>query len=774
MEADHNYNNPKSLSHQQNFQSSSFPQTHQLPQKEDAQSEQTVDLGWLMGVFKRRWSVMLGVTIVLTGIVGSLLVLKDRSTPTIYLGMFRVLVEPITSEGRLAKQFLLSQAVTARTNINLERNVEDTSLVDYETLMRVLKSPKLLSSVIENIQARYPDITYQILIRNLNLKRITYEKSGLEQGTKIMVVTYQDPDAEKILFVLEQVASAYLEYSRQERLTSLNQGIQFIEEQLPELQDQVDTLQNKLQQLRQQNHLIDPEDTASFLTDHALSVERLRVEKGAKLAEIQAEYESLRKQLENNVSGTSVLARDAVAYQRLLGEIQLLDSEIAMQSSHLRDNSAPMKNLRDKQQNLENLSRTEAQKIVENLDGKMNGVEDGYLQTLQAEQSANQRLQELPRAARKYADLQQNLEIATDSLKQFLSRREALKLDAAQRQVPWELIDPPSLMRRANGTLNPVSDSQTSRQLALTGILSLLLGVGVGFLVEVIHTVFHTPDEIRSATKLPVLGVIPFSKELHKRYRKQVTQSKSPQPLANIAVWTRKVAPSFMVGHNHQTSANQNPDSQSLFWEAFRSLYTNIRLQSFEHPIESLVIGAATPEDGKSTVALHLARTAAAIGQRVLLVDTDLRCPSLHQKLDLPNLRGLSDAIATDLSLNDAIQRSPEEENLFVLTAGPSPMDPMKLLTSKKMQYVHEQFKAFFDLVIYDTPPLVGVADGNYLATQTDGIVLVVGLDRTDRSMVTKALEGLNISGATVLGIVANGIRGYTPKSSAVYRRQSY
>jgi capsular exopolysaccharide synthesis family protein len=184
------------------------------------------------------------------------------------------------------------------------------------------------------------------------------------------------------------------------------------------------------------------------------------------------------------------------------------------------------------------------------------------------------------------------------------------------------------------------------------------------------------------------------------------------------------------------------------------------------------VIGSAVPGDGKSTVAIHLAQTAASIGQRVLLIDADLRRPQLHLRLGLPNQQGLSDVITTDLSLNDAIVRSSVEENLFVLTAGQPTSDSIKLLSSAKMQYLMEQFQAFFDLVIYDTPPLLGLADGNILAANTDGIVLVVGLQKTDRSLLTKSLDGLKISGASVLGIVANGIKGYIPDSYRSYHRQ--
>jgi len=193
--------------------------------------------------------------------------------------------------------------------------------------------------------------------------------------------------------------------------------------------------------------------------------------------------------------------------------------------------------------------------------------------------------------------------------------------------------------------------------------------------------------------------------------------------------------------------------------EAFHYLYTNIQLLSAEQPISSLTITSTVKGEGKSTVAVYLAKTAAAVGKRVLLVDANMRFPQLHTYLGVSNIRGLSNTLTSDLSLNEAIQRLPDDENLFVLTAGSIPPDPIKLLSSRKMHYLMEQFLALFDLVIYDTPPLIDVADGHLLASQTNGTVLIVKIEKTDRGMVSQALDQLNIADLRVFGVVANGIK---------------
>ncbi|MBD0345810.1 MAG: polysaccharide biosynthesis tyrosine autokinase, partial [Coleofasciculus sp. Co-bin14] len=479
------------------------------------------------------------------------------------------------------------------------------------------------------------------------------------------------------------------------------------------------------------------------------------------LAQAQASYTVRQRQLQDG-NLTSVLASEPnkpQTYENLIGQIQRVDAEMALQSSQFREDSPPILDLREKQQNLRILLTQEAQKSLDNLAGSIQELQARDRSLAQAESEINEKIRVFPYVWRRYTDLDRELQVATDSLRQFLSKKEALKLDASQREIPWEIIAPPEIMRDKVGNAVPTSAQQTKRQLALAGILSILMGIGIGFVVEILHTVFHTPEEIRAATKLRLLGVIPFAKELKKLDKR--TQRLAPGWLGQAD--SQMALPAYALVQHEQATP---------FSEAFRSLYTNIRLLSARKPIHSLVIGSAVAGDGKTSVAIHLAQTAASIGQRVLLVDADLRRPQLHSRLGLLNVQGLNEVITTDLSLNDAIQRSRVEENLFIMTSGQVTSDPIKLLSSAKMQYLMEQFQAFFDLVIYDTPPLLGLADGNILAANTDGTLLVVGLEKTDRSLLTKSMDGLKISGASVLGVVANGIKGYTSNAYIADPRQ--
>jgi capsular exopolysaccharide synthesis family protein len=760
MDAEHDY---QMLSRRAGGNSSELRSHSDIAPLEEGDGN-TLDLAWLFAVMRRRAPIMAAATLALAGIAGGYIIWQAKKTPPTFRGAFSLLVEPVTAEGRLAKLSLLAQAGNNTAASDISRiGIESSDLVDYETQIRVLRSPKLMDPVVKELQARYPDITYSSLMKDLEISRVSYEKDGKQQGTKILSVSYVDQVPDKVQFVLEQLASTYLKYSLQERLTSLRQGVQFIDNQLPTLQQRVDELQRQLQALRQKYNLTDPDTTGRSLAEQSQYLNSQRVAIQAELAQAKAAY-STRQSLLRQDNLLSVLMSDGNSpetYKNLVAQLQQIEGELARKSSQFRANSPQIQDLQDKQQNLRQLLATEARRSLDNMAARIQELEARDRSLAQAEQETNQKVKAFPAAIRQYTDLQRELEVATDSLKQFLEKRETLKLDASQREIPWEIIAPPELPRTGSGQLIPASAKKTKRQLAIAGVLSLLMGIGVGFVVEILHTVFHTPDEIKAATRLRLLGVIPFAREL-KKLDPRRTPKLAPAFLENVS--SSALLPTIATPARDACSA--------AFLEAFRTLYTNIRLLSSRKPIHSLVIGSAVPGDGKSTVAIHLAQTAASIGQRVLLVDADLRRPQLHNRLGLHNEMGLSDVIATDLSLNDAIQRSSGEDNLFVLTAGQATSDSIKLLSSAKMQYLMEQFQAFFDLVIYDTPPLLGLADGNILAANTDGIVLVVGLQKTDRSLLTKSLEGLKISGASVLGVVANGIKGYTPDAYTSYHRQ--
>ena len=712
--------------------------------------EEKLDLSWLFGVLRRRILVMAAATIALSALAGTAIFITSKKITLDYEGSFSLLVEPATAEGLLSKQ--LDNTVAADL---AKINIEGISLVDYETQIRILRSPKMMQPVLQELQAWNPNLTYTEMMSKLTINRVSYAKDGKQQGTKILEVRYKDSNPKKIYGVLDKVSKAYLEYSLQQRLTGINQGIKFIDMEMPKLRERVEVLQLQVQRLRQQSNLFDPQLEGKSLSEQVQSIRGQQVGLQVQLRGMRSLYQSYQKLVnENNPVG--VLMTQGQAYSGLLSQIQKVDSDLSLKSAQYRDDSLPILALRKSREELILTSSQQAKEVVmSNLSSQIKEVEARDREMTLLQKELNKKIRDFSVTTREYDNLVREQQVVTKSLSDFLAKREALRIDAAQQQIPWVLINPPEIPLDKFGKYVTSTVKQTKKQLALAVILSSLLGIAVGLLVEVLNTVFHTPEALRIATRLPVIGVIPFSKKVKRRPPVRSRKLTSARSNSKVEV--------MQLGEAQPTVPILEPslfsDLDYQFLEAFRSLYTNIHLLSAGRTIRSLLVSSAVAGDGKSTVALHLAATAAAVGQRVLLVDADLRCPQLHAKLGLPNVRGLGDAISTDLSLNDAIQRSPNQDNLFVLTAGQIPPDPIKLLSSKKMQYLMEQFQAFFDLVIYDTPPLGGLADAHLIAAHTDATIMVVQIGKTDRSQVRRVLEELKISGASVLGIVANGCK---------------
>jgi capsular exopolysaccharide synthesis family protein len=347
--------------------------------------------------------------------------------------------------------------------------------------------------------------------------------------------------------------------------------------------------------------------------------------------------------------------------------------------------------------------------------------------------------------ARRYTDLQRELEIATTSLGRFLEEQQKLQLKVAQQVVPWQLISPPEV---EEDFVSP----KPVRNLALGVIGGLLLGLGAAFLAERLDPVHHSADELKEDTKLPLLGAIPWQKDLDK-IEKVITAA-----LPQLTVAGQQLT----IPNTTAKSANENPYyyNFSPFSEAFHTLNTNIRLLGSDSPLKSLVISSVSPGDGKTTTAINIAKAAARMGQKVLLVDADLRRPQIHLRLNLDNGHGLSNVLAEGLDWNEAIQSLPRHENLSILTAGSIPPDPTRLLSSQRMQEMISQLQQdhAFDLIIYDLPPIAAFADAKILAAMATGLILVTKLGKTDRFALKNLLEDLRLSHISVLGLVANNV----------------
>lgn len=189
--------------------------------------------------------------------------------------------------------------------------------------------------------------------------------------------------------------------------------------------------------------------------------------------------------------------------------------------------------------------------------------------------------------------------------------------------------------------------------------------------------------------------------------------------------------------------------------EAYRTLRTNIQFASFDGDMKTIVITSSTPGEGKSTTAANIAYSLHETGKEVILIDCDLRKPTVHKRFKLSNQKGLTDLLRDDFDFS-YIQKF--EENLYILTSGTLPPNPAEVLSSNKMRNFLEKLKNEFDYIIIDTPPVISVTDAQILSTMADGVILVISSGEADRQAAAKAKELLLNVKAKILGVVLNKI----------------
>ncbi|MEM6751492.1 MAG: polysaccharide biosynthesis tyrosine autokinase [Cyanobacteria bacterium P01_C01_bin.38] len=737
--------------------------------------EESIGFGQIFSMLRRR-----AVLIASVALISSTAAFAWGSTRTPkYEGKFQLLVEPLTSS---ESELLVLLSQTLQQDVNKITRQNNTPL-DYQALLEVLKSPKVIEPVVEDIQEKYPGVTYGKLVGGSKAGKVpTAVKEGqlhisrLSQGeieSRVIEIRYKDANPQKVLFVLDKVSQAYRKYSLEQQQTNLRQGIRFVEQQIPTLRLRVSTLQGEMQRFQQSFNLVNPELQGKQLLQRADELQASKVETSKNLAEAKSLYVSLENQL--GMSPDAAIAASALSespqYQDILKRVREVEAQIATESVRLSDANPVMVSLRQQRQKLLPLLQREARLALGNnvpanlLNSQVGTYQNSVrrdliqkmaetanqIQLLEASLKAtdnalvelNQQIKDYPEVAGRYANIERELQVASDTLKQLLGKQEALRVDAAQQEVPWELIMPPRLPKDKSGEF--VADASKGKfGLVLGGAGGLLLGVLAAFLLENAQNVIHDSGEVKRTAKLPLLATIPYLKEL-----------KLLPPADKELVYTLEKDERLLTGNKGRNK--ELPTSPYI--QAFYSLYTRIQALKEETDISSLLITSANPGEGKTTVATTFAKTAAEAGLRVLLVDANLQNPHVHHSLGLINTHGLSEILSQGLDLNDVLGQSYEEENLFVITAGEIPRNPAKLFSSPRMRNFVMRSQSDFDLVVYDTPHILGRLDTSILATHADGILMVVGLGKTVRPSLSTALDELEAGRNRVLGLVSNTMK---------------
>jgi non-specific protein-tyrosine kinase len=324
---------------------------------------------------------------------------------------------------------------------------------------------------------------------------------------------------------------------------------------------------------------------------------------------------------------------------------------------------------------------------------------------------------EAPWDRQRVDDLIAKIKLEEEMYADYTKKYEEARLAEASRANSVTIVEPAIKPERPAQPQLPV--------LLLAGaVIGLIGGIGLAFLLESLDPTLHAAADLERVTAAPVLAAVP-----------RVPWPKTAQGL-----------PAFAGA------------ADSALGEAFRFLRTNLLLSAPGAALRTVLVTSAEPGVGKSVVLINLAAALAQAGARVIAVDTDLRRPFLHQALRCANDRGLSSLLQSQAAAAPLLRETPMA-NVKVLTSGPPLADPAAALSLSRTREVMQELTEAADMVLFDSPPVLAVADAVLLAPLVDGVVIVVGCDRTPRSQALRALRQIETVGGKPLGFVFNQIK---------------
>ena len=667
---------------------------------------------------------------------------KTSIFPPVYVSNAELLSESVNIETK----------VTSTDNQSGETREKITKVELDDVQLKILKSPVVISRAVESLQDKYPELNYSTLIQDLSVEFIR----DSQNKKNILSVTYEHPDKEQVSDVMNVLTQTYLDYSAEKRLSGVERGISFLEQQIPKVSAQVYSLESQIQNLRDKYNFIEPEVSLDPIAERSSVMAREQDEVTSQLQQLRLKLSNLERELRTQpTTSPTAIELATPRYLSLLDQLKEIDIEISRTSGIFSERTAQMQVLREEKQRITNLIRQAGVAIAQKLRNEIATLENRQAIANRESASLRSQLQNWSSVSDEYNNLQQRLTLAKSQLNEFTLQKDALSIDAAKQEAPWQLLAPPS---------EPYSQELSpSNRLLLGSTFGLLLGVGLALVLDKHQKIVYTSSKVEEITSLPILGKIPYTPK-----SRQLLLPDLLKPKSHI-----KQLP----------SSDLYLEEGQMFFpeffpsiEAFRSLAanlgllnfnTNANILKFDTNLKSIAITSAVSGEGKSTVALNLARASASMGKRVLLVDADVR-----SKLCLSDSLGLETEIGLKNILNQNnssialkyIQQSPLENTLFVLSSGFNELtakptyNDSQALASTKMYLLMEELKSHFDLIIYDLCAVVGYADATLVAGQTDGIVMVTGLGKVDKEILSQALNQLRMSNVPILGIAANQV----------------
>jgi polysaccharide biosynthesis transport protein len=630
------------------------------------------------------------------------------------------------------------------------------------TQMEIIQS----DSVLRPVADRYDLLRQESQLAELggeNARKKTDAPTYLRQlkvtrpiSTYLLGISYRAPDPQLAADVANAVAQSYLEHTFNIRLKATGALSNFMGKQLEELKAKMERSNLALSKFERKLNVINPEEKTSILS--------------SRLLQLNTEYTSaqgdrLRKEAAYNAIKSGSVASAMISNQA--EELAKLQDRVNQAKQHVANVASiygPNHNEYRKAAN--DLAEVERQ-FDETHDAVSQRVEADFQQAKNREEMLRKAVRatkgeydELNSHSFEYQQLKRDAD-ADKSLYQDLERRiREAGINAGFQNNSIRIAD---LARPPDSPVFP----RTKLNLLLALIASLVIGICIAIMADLLDNTIRDPEQAARALETTVLGTLPTVKEM----RRLLTPGDPATLVEESATIQLNEPPSRarMIRYKAEKAGKKNKkrvtevelaafeDGFSEYEEAIRSLRHSILLPDLERNVKSLLITSATPGEGKSTAIVHLGIAHAEQGKRTLILDADLRRPSIHKKLNLNGSLGLSNVLLGEFHWRETVLQTELYPNLSVLPAGLASRRASDLVGSMMLEILDEASKEY-DLILVDAPPLLGFAEAMQVAKSVDGVVVMARAGQTSRRAVATVLATLKQLRANVIGLALNEV----------------
>ncbi len=571
-------------------------------------------------------------------------------------------------------------------------------------------------------------------------------------NTRIIEIHYNSTDPQLAASAVNTLAATYVEQNFKTKFESTMQASDWLSKQLVDLQMKVETSQEKLVRYQKEHEILGTDEKTNITTEKLDEVNKEmtiaefdRMQKEAVYRQTQSnDPDAIAAAISSDTAGGASGATSGLL-EKLREQQANLRIQVADLSTQFGPSYPKVAQLNSQLKEIDRQLQSETNKAVDHLKGQ-------YLAALQREdmlrgsfEKQKQEANKLNESAIEYSILKRDLDSNRTLYEGLLEKLKEAGVTAGLRSNNFRII---------NAARVPTSPSEPNipRNLSFALVLGVISGVGLAFLLDSMDNTVRTPEQAQALSCLPSLGMIPLNSRSgnHGATGKRLALTASKEVV--------------------ETVTQVRPQSQMA--ESYRALRTSLLLSNLGAPPKVIMVTSARPQEGKTTTSINTAIVLAQKGVRVLLMDADLRRPSIHKTLGMGPRSGLSNVLTGSATVQQTIAASPILPNLFIMPAGTPPPNPAELLASSNMRDLLEELREQFDHIVIDTPPTLSVTDAVVLSPRADATILVIRSGQTTKQALRRARDILMQVNAHVAGVLLNAVDLTSPDYYYYYEYQ--